>query len=270
MQDDYKTILRNRVDQLKSHNKQITFQNLAKHCRVQNTYLSRVLGSTKNHFSPDQLYLAIEFLGFNSEEQNYISLLYERTRTELTARRDRFTLKIERYRNAQLRTEAHIDVPKPEISQQDWTDYYLDPYSQLTHLFLTIPEYASKSETLRKKLGLSHLRFDRILKSLLRLGVVNITPNGYEVIIQQMHLPSDSSLLSPYRTLLRLKGLDRIQSLSNEKAYTFSVLFTASPEERKWIQSEFLSFLKRVEKIVKKAQPREVYQMSFDLFDWSS
>ncbi|MGK5084489.1 DUF4423 domain-containing protein [Bdellovibrionota bacterium FG-1] len=267
--DDYKKILRNRVEKLKTQNKRMTFQNLATFCRIQKTYLSRVFSHDKNHLSPDQFYLALEFLGFSNEERNYLHLVFERQRTDLAQRRENLALQIETIRKVRLRTESHLTISPTAVQQQDWTDYYLDPNCQLVHLFLTVPKYAEQAELIRKKLELPKRRFDEILKRLLRMGVISVEPEGYKVVREQMHLPSESPLLGPYRTLLRIKGLERMQKLSSDEAYTFSVVFSASPKEKKWIQTEFLALLKRIEKTVAKAPATEVYQMSFDLFDWS-
>ena len=68
---DYRDAIRQRLLELKAQNPSSSFQNLAKRCGVQKTYLSRVLSGGKAELSSDQLFLALDYLGFPEPEREY-------------------------------------------------------------------------------------------------------------------------------------------------------------------------------------------------------
>jgi hypothetical protein len=99
--------------------------------------------------------------------------------------------------------------------------------------------------------------------------LIEATKQGYVVKQEWIHLPADSDLYRPYRALQRVKSLERIQQLATDRTYNFSVTFTADEETRIEIRRQFQVFLKRIEELARKAPEEEVYQINFDLFDWS-
>ena len=135
-------------------------------------------------------------------------------------------------------------------------------------MFLSIDRFANRHELIWQKLGLTKSHFSKILTRLLQLNIVVLKKGAIFVQKGHMHLPWDSPLIKPYKTLLRIKSLDRINS-ADKNAYSYSVIFTAGPKEREIVQKEFVAFLRRFDDIVRKAPSKEVYQMNFDLFDWS-
>lgn len=265
---DYKELIKSRLHELKAQNPHYNFQNLAKECGVQKTYLSKVLNGDEADLNSDQLFLAVGYLGFAPEEKRYVTILHQWQRAYVPLRKTHLENELTEIRRTNEKSEHHVPAPPVEVSSPTLVDYYLDPDSQLTHMFLSIERFANKHEIIRQKLDLSKERFSQILKRLLQLKVVVLKKGNYLVERGHMHLPWDSSLIVPYRTLLRLRGIERVNK-AGKRAYSYSVIFTASPKEREIIQKEFVEFLKRFDPIVRKAPSKEVYQMNFDLFDWS-
>ena len=99
--------------------------------------------------------------------------------------------------------------------------------------------------------------------------MVTLDSGTYQVHHDHMHLPVDSPIYRAYRTMLRLKSLERCQRLPNDRAYSFSVVFTANETIRQDIRQAFLGFLATVEAMAQGAPDEDLYQMNFDLFDWS-
>ena len=68
----YKEILKENLTEKKKHiSKRFTFQNMAHHCGIQKTYLSKVLGRDGN-LTADQLFLASDFLGLDADQREYL------------------------------------------------------------------------------------------------------------------------------------------------------------------------------------------------------
>lgn len=102
-----------------------------------------------------------------------------------------------------------------------------------------------------------------------RLNFIEFDGKKYSLTKQSTHLPTDSPLFQPYRAMQRLVALERIQKLPKERTYNFSVTFSANETVRMEIQKKFLTLLTDIEKLVTNAADEQVYQMNFDLFDWS-
>ena len=67
----------------------------------------------------------------------------------------------------------------------------------------------------------------------------------------------------------RLRALEQLDKISNDKAYSFSVTFSCTDAMRQAIQRKLLGFIGETEKLVADAKEEEVYQLNIDLFDWS-
>lgn len=269
--DSYKALLKSGLLARKEiHGTSFTFQKMALACRVQKTYLSRVLndGEGKAHLSADQLFLAAGYLGLGEEERRFLFLLFERERSTIPARRRALDRELELIRKKHRRVEKALKVQEVVLEGEELRDYYLDPFMQITHMFLTVRRYADEPERIRTELGLEKERFRRILQGLHRLGIVTLDGGKARVAKRGLHLSADSTLLQPYRMLLRLRAMDQIQRLPQERCVSFSVVFSADEKARKTIHAAFLEFLKTAENTVKSTRPEKIYQLNFDLLPW--
>jgi hypothetical protein len=258
-----KTVLLERREQL---GKSYTFQNMAKACRVQKTYLSRVFNGDA-HLNDDQLYLACTYLGLGEDEQHYLGLLHQHERSIVAGKKGKLSSQIELVRRR--RHDSQIKAAPLESSTPHHADFYLDPAMQLVHIFLTIPRYRNDIGKIKAALHLNADDLASTLTKLQRLGLIAYRDGRYEVVRDSIHLPPDSPVYKAGRALLRLRAMDKIDRLPPAETFNFSVVFSATETVRARIQMRFQEFLKSVEDEVKAAPAEEVYQMSFDLFGWS-
>lgn len=270
----YKTILKTvLLEKKEALGTDYTFQKMADACHVQKTYLSRVLGDIhgKAHLNSDQLFAACAFLSFGKEELDFIFLLFEWERTLIPARKEKLALELKVLRKLVGKSERVLKTPTVNIETDEAKNYFLDPYMQLVHAFLMIDAYSKDPDKVRRKLSLRRERYSEILRNLERMGYIIWSGNHYRTAVTSLHLSSDSPLLQPYRTALRLKALEQIQRLGKDQSYSCSVIITANEEVKAELQTQFLKFLKDAEKRVSAvAKPDLVFQIGFDLVPWSS
>lgn len=267
--DGYKPVLKaSLLERQRRISRTYTFQNMAKACRVQKTYLSRVFNGDA-HLNDDQLFLACAYLGFSEDESRYVSLLHLHERSSVAEKRERLRREIEAMRQEHLTVSRHLKAASVPLNASDYAEYYLDPSMQIVHMYLTIERYARDIGKVREQIGISEVEMTAVLARLTRLGFIAFRSGRYHVLKDGMHLPAESPLYRPYRTLLRVRALQRIEWLPPGETYNFSVLFTADDDARRRIQAHFLEFAKKVEEEVKGAPARDVYQLGFDLFKWS-
>ena len=157
--DDYKEALKLLVNDRKQIRKSVTFEAMAKYCGIQKTYLSKVL-SQKGNLSLDQLSLAGEFLKLSPFESQFLENLYLQNTTVVPSRMQKYKLALEKARQETLKSENSLHADSHSALLQEMTEkYYLDPYYQLIHIFLTIESFANNLSLIREKLGLGEDKF---------------------------------------------------------------------------------------------------------------
>lgn len=264
---DYKKILHNRLLEKKRQLSSINFQGMAKACRIQKAYLSRVFHDDAN-LSEDQVFAACVYLGFTSDEREYTCLSHASQRTENAQRKALALEKMAALRRRQEIPDSHLDSDPLGIDQQAMAAYYLDPNMLLAHTFLGLEPYAKNLRALAQKLHVSVERLAEIIRWLENLGIIEAQADRFVVTKRQLHLPADSTLRKPYRLLMRMKALEQIQNAAERQGFDYSVMFTANAATAAAIQTEFLKFLRAAQRFVAAAPDEEVYQMNFDLIPW--
>ncbi len=266
---NYKTILKAKIKELKEVRQgRFTFEALSRACRVQKTYLSKILNHDGN-LNSDQLFRACEFLRFSEEEIDYIFLVYEYENTQVESRKKKIHQKIQFYKSKYEATESHIEVETQTVSStQDLTNYYADPNFILVHMFCTVERFAKNPSLIGEHLNLSQKRILEVIDDLCKIGVLRKMNGSVQVLKDNTHLSKLNVLYKVYRSQMRLKALEKLNE--NESSnYSFSVVFSSVPSVRVNIQERFMAFLKETQKAVQSNEEEEIYQMNFDLLSWS-
>lgn len=269
-QTDYRTILKAMVAERKGYEPDFGFHKLADAARVQKPYLSKVIGGNAN-LNSDQLFAICRILKLGADEMEYMQLLLELERSGLEERRKELRVKIDSIAEAKRDSTAYLAakaVLADTSSVALLTDYYLDPLVQIIHVALSVERFSLNPLLLGKEFHLDGPQIHAIILSLERMGLV-IRENGRLLPREtNLHLPKNSPVFRAWRNQLKLLSVQRLNQLPEAKAYSFSVVFSASENTRKEIHSRFLEFLKSCESLVGEAKSKNVYQMSFDLFPW--
>jgi hypothetical protein len=69
--------------------------------------------------------------------------------------------------------------------------------------------------------------------------------------------------------LLRLKAIEKMDSLEKNEFYSFTVVFSTEESVRKQARELFLKYLEEVQTLVQRSSEKDVYRINFDLFKWS-
>lgn len=269
--DSYKEALKDTLLNRKEDiSRRFTFQEMAKACRVQKTYLSQVFRGDAQ-LNDDQVYLACGYLGLNDEQTRFVILLCQRERTVVEARRALIQNDIDSIREKYRRTEQHLKLKNPSVQlQNNEAAYFLDPNAQLVHAFLMVDRFASSPESICKELGLPLEIFSAIMLELQRLELITFEKGKIRILCDALHLPATSPIFRPHKAMLRMRSLERLSRVSPNSSYNFSAIFTADVKTRQEIQESFVEWLSSTGAKITKAPSRGVYQMAFDLFDWAA
>ncbi|MGE0526731.1 MAG: TIGR02147 family protein [Bdellovibrionales bacterium] len=245
-----------------------TLRALAEKCGLQASFLTNVLKG-RGDFSADQLFAIATELGCSSRDRDYLLLLLEHERSVYKPRREELRKRIEDVRKENQKSEKHLAVKAVDLSRELQAQYYLDPFAQLTLVYLNLSPYQKQPEKLGAVLGISQEHLGEILKLLVSIGYVQREGSTYKVTARDQHLPKSNPLSVPHLILMRMKSMDQLQRLSRAQAYSHSVTFTGTEETRDLLSDAYLTFLKKAESIVRPANSEKVFQMNFDLFPWA-
>lgn len=245
----------------------ISLSALAQACQMQPSYLTNVLKGRAD-FNTDQLARVCDELNIDAEESDYLALLLEHKKTNFHKRRLQLETKIKKMRTLHLRAEKNISAQAVELSPEHLSQYYLNPFIQLIHIFLGSCQRHVTVDELSKKFSLPKDQVVHILQILENIQYIKITPKQIQVLAEGKHLPRESSLLKPHHALMRMKSIDQMQRLTAEQSYSFSATISTEPDVKILIQAEFLKFLKAAEKLVRSRDSEKLYQINFDLFPW--
>ena len=267
--EDYRNYIKSKQESLKnSLGPQYQMKNMAEFCAIQKTYLSKVmhLGA---HLTEDQVFRAGQFLKLDEEEFEYLQLIHAYTRSDYKDRKDQLKKKIIKIQTQTLKSEKKLSIKKIEPDNNSLMQYYLVPYTQLVHIFLTIERFRKDVTKIAQVLNLSKETLQNILDLLLDLGIIQ-HQHG-QIILQEAHffLPSEHPLAQTCTTLAKQLAIPKVHSLPQQDKSSFSIVLSCSEETWKEIRQKVQQFLSQTQKkTVKDSNPEGVYQLSLDFFPW--
>lgn len=265
----YKQALKILVQERKKIRKSVTFEAMALHCGVQKTYLSKVL-SQKGNLSTDQLYLAAEYLKLTTFEFQFLENLFLLNTSNLMQRKAHFQQALDKARREILKSENTLHTESTSAVEQSHSEkYYMDPFYQLIHIFLTIDTLNKDSKSIPKKLGLSEEKFSEYVDDLLKWKIIEFKNGRFNVLKNNLHLSKDSHLNTAFRNATKLSAITKMNQLDSQNYYSFSAIISCDHRTKEKIQKRFLDFLKASQSDVIKSNSEEVYQINFDLLKWS-
>lgn len=271
---DYRQALRWIVDRVKSTDPGFSHAKFAEVIRAEKTFVSKVFGE-KAHFSEDHMYLVYSNIPMSDLERRYLDLAYNHTRSGLAERQNELLQEMEEVRDRWRQTGAHLSAqfttPRPgPLENPRLVKYYLEPWAQIVHIYLTLEPYQRQPSLLIGKLGMAgeeHLQ--SVLRILESCDLVAKKGDCMVPVNDHIHLDSTSDFLLPHQTLVRVRSGEHILRLPISRRFIFSVTFSSDEKTQELIRQAFLGFSKEVEKMVRDTDPKDVYQMNFELFPWS-
>lgn len=246
-----------------------TYQKLSKATGVHPPYLTNVL-KQKAHLNSDQLFLASKYMGFSQPEMEFMFLLLERDKCVLAERKQALKQQLEKIRDKQEKAEAGLNLEMIAPTDDYYSKYYLDNSIRLVYGFLGVERFSQNPESIAVSLNVSEETVRHALSYLLDIGLVEKKDDGsLKKTKTKMHLPRESYLFEAQRKLFSYRCLEHQDRTRSPSDYNFGVTFTASPEVKSKIRKKFKEFLESVQPLVDEAPSQEVYQMNFDIFNWS-
>lgn len=245
----------------------VTYQEIANKLRMQKSYLSKIIAK-QAVLSKDQAYLLANLICLDSQQIKYLFLIVDRDKAAIKEFKDSLDKEILLIQNSRTKSEDYLNKELNQTTTSQMQKYYLFPEVQLVHLALSIKEFQSKPERLKESFGISEQLYQDTIQTLVELELIEISAKGISLRKSNLHLPSTSPFFHQWQLQMKLKSIEWGKRLDDQNKYNFITSFTASEEDKDTIRYEFMSFLKKVEVIVKHSKSKNLYQMNFDLFKW--
>lgn len=276
--NDYREALKSLVLQKKRLlGQRFSFQSLATACKIQKTYLSKVLNTHSAHLSADQLYLCCEYTGLSSTQTDFLLLLQELERTGLKNRAEKIKKKINLIRKESLSASTVIETKKntnidnlnAKPFAQEWEQYYLEPLCQIIFVGLRIQKYQIKVLHLARDLKISKKKLMDILFTLQKLGLIYEVQGKWIAHNTPLHLPETSPLIHSFRSEMRLYALSKMKELNKEEFLGFSAVFTTDEKIAHTIRLKLLELIKEAQNLTKNSKSEKIYQLNLDFLPQS-
>lgn len=265
---NYRKVIKDYITGQKRFDSTINYQNMASAMGIQKAYLSLVVKGERD-LSQDQLYRANQYMKFTLDQAAYMELLLEWSRCGVADRKAWLKKKIQEQQRQYLKTEKTLEVNTRQDEVRSAEEYYLDPVHQLIHVAMDIPRFKKNPNELADYFNVSPERIQQALQTLERMGVISFGKDGVEINQHNLHLARESQVFWAWKQSLNLLSMHKCRGLSQKDSYNFSVVFSADDEVKNKLHQLFLSFLKEAQGLVKQARSKNVYQMNFDLFNWT-
>lgn len=266
---NYKTIIKNRVQELKKTKPAVSLRNIASKIPIQYTYLSKALNEEKAHLNEDHIFTIGQILDFVPEEIDYLLLCRAHDLSTDTSRKKLLFSRIEK-----LRREKQMNVPVVEPSTANLLremSYLFDPLCMVVHLALEVPSIRKNPLTLCSHLGISANHVKEILRKIARCNYIELDESNFtvtKIINAKMHFGREHVLTRTHQNILKTAIGAQLTKTAEENKHSYLATFNGDERCYELIKDEFQTFMKKVEKIVSTSKFEKVYQISFDFFPW--
>jgi uncharacterized protein (TIGR02147 family) len=266
--EDYRELFLDILEQAKQKPMGQALAQIAKKCGIQPSYLTNVL-KQRCHFSADQASDLLTYLGYNTEEIDYVLLLIEYERTGSLSRRQTLKDKVKKIRQFKLRADNYVEAKiQKNDSITSFMNYYLDPLVPIIHMYFGLRAVEQTPRKIAEKLRVSEVRVANLINYLRQEHFIELKNGKYQQTALQLHLPKDSPLSKPHQILMRGLAQEHLARVETENHFAFTVTFNADENARARIQVEFLKYIKKCQHLCRESKSENVLQMHFDLFPW--
>ncbi len=252
--------------------KKYSIQNLAEACGIHRSYLSKVMHQ-KAHLSEDQLYLAMEFLGFDERKTEFTELLYRWQRSEVEARRKALEAQIKKFNETTQHMTPDKIAQNARAKDIDINKFFLHPHAQVVHTFLCLERFRKQPATIMKELELDESSFRESLDFLESLGILKQENGEIVDFIDYFTFAMEAYITDSYHSMARNRGYYKMLMAPQKDRNVYTYMFTISPDTLEKLRMRRTQFLKEMHNIIDEDKTTSdnsmVYELHFDLFPWT-
>lgn len=266
--EDYKSLIKDRVKDLRTGSPKYSLQFLAKQMGVQNTYFSKILNSPQHHLSEDQVFIIGQSLRFLHDEIDYLMLLRSAQASQDKSRQNYLLQKIGSLKKSHALSVDKMEAPPSHFDED--IKYLMDYYVVTLHVALWIKEFREHPEWLSKFLPLSQKKIFEIISLLDRMGKIDWDPDSRQV--KKVHSPrthfgKDHPLTRTHQLIMKTYLNQMSLNKDESQKDNFFATFTTDQKGFQTIKNQIKEFIAQIQKTSFAGKHKGVYQLNVDFLE---
>ncbi len=242
---------------------------LAKELRIHTAYVSQVLNKDAN-FTLEQTIELSSILNFTNNEEEYFLLLVQKERSGSRNLEQYFNKQIDNFIDTQKKLKNRLET-KDEIDKLDQQTYYSSWHYLAVHALVSTDKFHTPKD-IADRLKISTSKAKEIIEFLLGAGIIEKVNNQYEIGSRDIHLSSDSPMISKHHTNWRMKAISSLDAVAEddmEEAFEdmhYSGIISVTEEDANKIKDILVKSIQNSRKIIGDSDTEEIYCYTLDMF----
>lgn len=262
---------KNYIDFLTAYLKQLPHQghgektHWADAIQCHNAYLSKIL-KKEAHLSHEQAFALCKFLNFSPEETDFMLLLVQYSRAGTEILRKHYFQKIQSIEQARIQLRNRFSVNQ-DLSPEDRITYFSEWYYPVIHLMLVTLKRLRSLRDIESALSLSSEVVQKSVQFLEKIGVIEKVGNQYKAGQVNIHLGSDSPMISTYHSQWRNQAIRSLEKKSDHDLH-YSNIVTIHKKDFEAIRKLLVSSIEGVRDQVANSKDEDsVAVLTLDWFE---
>lgn len=259
--DDYKDFLRETIAKLPKKGRG-EVNKMAANLNVHPTLISQVLGGDRD-FSPEQIHKLCGYLGLQGLESDYLILLLQFERAGTGDLKKYYQSKLSEIKKSSLSIATRLSKERT-LTDLDRSVFYSSWIYLATWLFCSIDE-GKTVDDVSNKFSITRKIASDVLNFLKHAQLCLENDGVFKMTSQHIHLEFGSAFLARHHSNWRVKGLQRIEDLTDEEMM-FTSPFSISKKDFLHVREELMKAIKSTSQLIKDSPAEDVACMNIDLF----
>lgn len=234
----------------------------AEYIRCQTAYLSKVLNEDAD-LSLEQALLMSEFLGHDSEENDFFLLLVQKARAGSSKLTAYYEKKIQFHLEQRLNIRNRLKT-QDSLSTDDQAIYYSKWYYSCLHVMVSIPSLNTKI-ALIDHLKLPPELVSEALDFLESRGLIVSQGGRYQIGPRHLHLASNSPYINKHHANWRSRALHSMD-VPQANDLHYSVVVTLSKDDIVKLKSNIVDLIQENMKVIKDSKEETTLAIGIDFF----
>ncbi len=260
--NDYKEFLNDKLDELDNGGRG-SRSALSRSIGCHTAYTAQVLRG-EAQFSNEQAEGINDFLGHTDEQGDYFLLLVQLGKAGSIKLQNRLLRQIQQSQKSRVTLKNRLKI-ESHLSEHAQSTYYSSWVYGAVHAAVSLKDCRTP-DRIANRLGLSTKQCADILDFLLTSGILDEGPhNDFIIGKKQIHLGSDSPMISRHHINWRLKAMQSIERDATEGLHYTSVV-SLSKSDFEMIKEILIQTIQKVKPIIKDSAEEELASFALDFF----
>ncbi len=244
---------------------------VAKELRIHTAYVSQVLNKDAN-FTLEQTIELGAILSLTKTEEEYLLLLVQKARAGSKKLESYFDKQITSFVENQKKLKNRLEA-KDEIDKLDQQTYYSSWHYLAVHALVSTDKYHTP-QAIAERLRISTSKAREIVEFLLSAGIIEKSNNQYEIGSRDIHLSSDSPMISKHHTNWRMKAISSLDAATENEEEDddsfedmhYSGIISVTSDDAKKIKDILIKSIQTSRKIIGDSDTDEIFCYTLDMF----